>query len=100
MCQKLAEGHRDSCDGPGLDDEEERPAVEKSPQRPQRFAQVNILAAGLGHHGRQLAVAERGGEGQDGRHHPCAQKQRRGLGSASDVRAYDVDAGTDHRSDH
>ncbi len=98
--EKLAEGHGHCGDGPCLDDQEERPAIEKTPQRSQRLAQVDVLAAGLGHHGRQLAVAERGGEGQDGRHHPRAQKQRRGAGAAGNVRADNVDAGADHRSDH
>ena len=98
--EKLAEGHRDGGDGSRLNDQKERPAVEKSPQRPQRLAQVDVLAAGLGHHGRQLAVAERGDHGQDGRHHPRAQKQRRGVGAAGNVRVDDEDAGADHRSDH
>ena len=97
--EKLAEGHADGGDGPGLDDQKERPAVEKAPQRPQRLAQVDVLAAGLGHHGRQLAVAERADHGQDGRHHPRAQKERRGVGAAGNVGIDDEDAGADHGAD-
>ena len=98
--EKLAEGHGDSGDCSRLNDQEKRPAVKKSPQRPQRFAQINVLAPGFGHHRRQLAVAERGGHGQNRRHHPRAQKKRRRVGAACNVRANNVDAGADHRSDH
>ena len=98
--EKLAEGHRNSGDGSRLNHQKQRPAVEKSPQRPQRLAQVDVLAAGLGHHRRQLAVAERANHGQDGRHHPRAQKQRRRVGAAGNVRIDNEDAGADHRADH
>ena len=43
----------------GLNNEEERPAIEKTPQRRESFAQVNILPARLRHHGCQLAIRER-----------------------------------------
>ena len=50
----------DRRDCAGLYNEKERPAVEKTPQRRERFAQINILPPGLRHHGRQLAIRERG----------------------------------------
>ncbi len=55
--EELAEGDRDSGDGSRLDDQKQRPAVEKSPERAEGFAQVDVLAAGLGHHGGKFAVA-------------------------------------------
>ena len=54
----------DRRDRAGLNDEKERPAVEETPERREGFAQINVLAAGLGHHGGQLAVGERGHERQ------------------------------------
>jgi hypothetical protein len=72
--QKLAEGHAHRGDGPGLDHQEQRPPEQKSPQRPQRLAQVDILSAGLGHHRRQLTVTERPNQRKDGRYHPRPQK--------------------------
>ena len=54
--QKFAEGDADGGDGSRLDDEIQRPAVEKSPERPERLAQINVLAAGVRHHCGQLTV--------------------------------------------
>src|SRR5215467_9966487 len=62
--KKRAEGDADSSNRAGLDDEEQRPAVKKSPERPQRFAQVDVLAACAGHHGGEFAIAERSDDGQ------------------------------------
>ena len=96
--EKFAEGHANGGDGSGLNDEKERPAVEKAPQRTQRFAQVDILAAGLGHHGGQLAVAERADHGHDGGDDPGCQIERRRIGEARDIAVDDKDAAADHRS--
>ncbi len=63
--RNLPKATHDSGDGSGLDDEEKRPAVEKSPERPKRLAQINVLAAGLGHHRGQLAIAECADESKD-----------------------------------
>ncbi len=81
---------------PGLDDQEQRPAVEKSPQRPQRLAQVDVLAAGLRHHGGQFAVAERADHGQNAGDDPRAKNQRRRVGSPRDVGIHKKNAGPDH----
>ena len=75
--EKFAESDADGGDGAGLDDEEERPAVKKSPERPERLAQINVLAAGLGHHGGQFAVAECADEGHDGGDHPRGRERAR-----------------------
>ena len=94
--EKLAECHADGGDGSGLDDQEERPAVEKSPERAQRFAQINVLAAGTRHHGGQFAVGQRAGDGQETGHQPGADQQRGRVGKARDVGGDDEDAGADH----
>ena len=56
---KFGKGDGDRGDGGGLDHEEHRPAVEKAPSVAERFAQVDVLAAGMGHGGGEFAVAER-----------------------------------------
>ena len=96
--EKLAERHADGGDGSGLDDEEQRPAVEKSPQRAQRFAQVNVLPAGMRHHGSQFTVGQRAGDGHEAGHQPGADQQRGRVGQARDVGGDDEDAGADHRA--
>ena len=96
--QELAEGHAYRGDGSGLDDQEQRPAVEKSPQRAQRFAQVNVLAAGARHHGRQLPVGERAGDGQEPGHQPGGDEQRGRIDQPRDLRRDDEDARADHRA--
>src|SRR5262249_22527555 len=50
------ESDADGSDSSGLNNQEERPAIEESPQRRESFAQVNVLAARLGHHGGQFTV--------------------------------------------
>ena len=62
--EKSRKGHGHRGDRARLDHQEERPAVEKAPKRRVGFAQVNVLAAGLGHHRRELAVGERRADGQ------------------------------------
>ena len=94
--QEFAEGHADGGDGPGLNDEKKRPAVEKSPQGPERFAQVDVLAAGPGHHGGQLAVAQGADHGHDRGDDPCAQVERRRVGEPRDVAIDNEDAAADH----
>ena len=94
--EKLAEGHADGGDGSGLDHQKKRPAVEKSPERPQRFAQVNVLAAGAGHHGGQFAVAEGADDGQKSGHQPGPDQQRGRINLAGYFRRDNKDAGADH----
>ena len=56
--EKPGEGDRDRRDRSGLDHQEQRPAVEKTPERAVGFAQINVLSAGARHHGGELAVAQ------------------------------------------
>ena len=74
--EKLAEGHADGGDGAGLNHQKKRPAVKKSPKRPQRFAQVNVLTARARHHGSQFAVAQGPDDGQEAGHQPGPDQQR------------------------
>jgi hypothetical protein len=57
---EFGESHRDRRDGAGLDHQEERPTVQETAKRPERLAQIDVLAARLRHGRRQFAVAERG----------------------------------------
>ena len=81
--EKLAESHADRSNGSGLNHQKERPAVKKSPQRPQGFAQIDILAAGARHHGRQFAVTQRADDGQKAGDQPGPDQQRRRIDLAA-----------------
>ncbi len=71
----FGEGHRDGCDGAGLDDGEERPAVEEAPEASEGFAQVDVLAAGVWHGRGQFAVAERRDDGEGRADEPAENEQ-------------------------
>ncbi len=89
---EFAEGHAYRGDGSRLDDEKQGPAVEESPQWAQRFAQVNILATGARHHGRQFTVGESAGDGQEPGHEPGGDEQRGRIDQPSDLRRDNEDA--------
>ena len=82
----------------GLDDEEERPSVEESPERRERLAEVHVLSAGTRHHRRELAVGksrrQREGAGNDPGHQqpPGTSDLPRNVGGD------DEDARTNHRT--
>ncbi len=84
--EELAEGHADGGDGAGLDDQEERPAVEESPERAEGFAQVDVLAAGVRHHGGEFAVGERAGDGHESGDQPGGDQQRGRVGQRARFR--------------
>ena len=90
----------DSGDGARLDDQEQRPAVEKAPEGPERLAQVDVLPAGPGHHGREFAVAQSADQGHDPGDDPCAHVKRRRVDAAGDVGIDDEDARADHGADY
>ena len=69
--QKLPKRHAHRSNRSGLDHQEQRPAEQKPPQWPQGLAQINVLPAGLRHHRREFAVAQRTNHRQDSRQHPC-----------------------------
>ena len=94
------ERDRDRGDGPGLDHHEQRPAVQVAEQRGDSLAQVDVLPAGAGEHGRQLAVGERAHERDDARYAPDHEQQARAADFPQDLRRNDEDPRADHRSDH
>ena len=94
--EKLAEGYADGGNGAALNDEKERPAVEEAPQRAEGLAQVDVLAAGLGHHGRQFAVGERRDDGHEAGDQPGRNQQGGRVHDARDVGGDDEDAGANH----
>ena len=74
VSEKFPKGNAYGSDGPGLYHQKHRPAIKKSPERSQRFTQEHILASGLGHHGRQFAIAQSAHNGQESGHQPCADQ--------------------------
>ena len=90
------EGDGDRGDGAGLDDQEQGPAVEESPERAVGFAEIDVLAAGAGHHGRQFAVAQGGADGESAGDEPGRQQPAGGPDLARDVGGDDEDARADH----
>ena len=60
--QELGERHGHRRDRAGLDDGEQRPPVEEARERREPLAQEHVLAAGLGHHRRELGVGQRAGD--------------------------------------
>src|SRR5206468_8931589 len=58
--EKPSKRDRDRGNCSGLDHEEQRPAIKKSPERTIGFAQIYVLTAGARHHRSELAVTERG----------------------------------------
>ena len=93
---KASECDGDGSEGAGLDHGEERAAVEEAEQRREGLAQVNVHAAGLGHHGGELTVAERPGNGEDARDHPCDEQPASGTDLPRDLRRDYEDVGADH----
>ena len=83
----------------GLNDQEKRPAVEKTPQRRIGFAQVDVLSARLGHHRRKLAIGKRRGNRQDAGNNPGEEQTARRTRLPGDVGGHDEDAGANHRAD-
>src|SRR6202020_2872632 len=75
----FGEGDGDSRNGAGLDDGEQGPAVEESPEASEGFAQVDVLASGVWHGGCQFTVAERGDDGEGRADEPAENEQAGGF---------------------
>ena len=73
--EEFPESHGHGGNRSRLDDEEQRPAVEESEQRPESFAQVNVLAARARHHGGKLSVGYSGHHGHEAAHRPGEEEQ-------------------------
>ena len=85
------------CDRGRLDHKQHRPAVEETPDRAQRFAQVDVLPAGLRHRGGEFSVAERADQRHYAGSEPYGEQKRRALYLMRDIRGHDEDARADHR---
>ena len=66
-----------SRNGSSLNNEEERPTVQKSQSRRERLTQINILPARLRHHSRQLAIRQRRSNGKHSSNNPGQQQPSR-----------------------
>jgi hypothetical protein len=82
-----------------LNDQKQRPAVQKTPQRRIRFAKVNVLTTGLRHHGSEFAVRERRGNRHQSRDDPGDEQASGRAGVAGNVGGHDENARADHRAD-
>ena len=94
------EAHSDGGDGSGLNYKKERPSVKKTPERRIRFAEIDVLAAGVGKKRGEFAIGKRGGDGEQAGEHPSEDKAARGTGLARNVGSDDENAGADHRADN
>src|ERR1700737_2612688 len=74
--EKLAESHAHRGDRPSLNDQEQRPPIQESPERAERFTQINVLASGSRHHRRQLAVTQSPDNSHESRYEPGGNQQR------------------------
>jgi hypothetical protein len=92
------EADGDCRDRAGLDHHEERPAVEESPERRERFAQIDVLAAGARHHRGELSVRERRGERQHAGEDPGREQETGTSGLPSHFGGDEEDARPDHRA--
>ena len=73
--EEFSEGDGHRGDGAGLYDQEQCPAVKETEKRVERLAQVNVLAARVGHHRRKLAVSDRGDDGHQAGQDPGQEHQ-------------------------
>ena len=95
--QIASEPDRHRGDGPGLDHQELRPAEQEADQRRVRLAQVDVLAAGARHHGRELAVGKRRDHGERRRDEPHREQPSCRAHLAGDLGRDQEDPGSDHR---
>ncbi len=72
-------------DGAAVGDGEEHPAVEESDEVSVGFAQVNVLAAGVGKHRAEFGEREAGEQRNDAAKHPDQQEQHGMRQRAGDV---------------
>ena len=93
------EGHGDGGDGGGLDDDEQRPPVEETPERAEGLPQVDAEPARLGKGGSQLRDGQGARQREERRHHPGGELQRRRRERPGDVGGGEEDGRADHHAD-
>src|ERR1700730_8757944 len=94
--EKLTEGYADGGNSAGLNHQKKRPAVKKSPKRPERFSEVNILTAGARHHSSQFAVTQGRDDGEEAGHQVGTDQQSGRVDLSGDFRGNDENGGADH----
>ena len=72
--------------GAGLDHQKQRPAIEEAPQRPERFAQIDVLPSRVGHRRGEFAIAQRRNDRKHGGDDPGHQQQARAIAPAARCR--------------
>ena len=70
VAKLVNEAHRHRGHGAGLDDQEQRPAIEEAAERRIRFPQVDVHPARPRHHPRQVAVDHRAADGDQAGQNP------------------------------
>src|SRR6185437_10438769 len=98
--QKLSEGHADGSDSAGLNDQEQCPAVKKSPERAEGFAKINVLPARMRHHGGKFTVSKGSDDGEESGDQPRANEERWRTDFAGNFCGYEKNSRTNHRTHH
>ena len=93
------EGHGQSGDRPGIDDQEERPAEEEGDHGPVRFAEVDVSSAGFGHRSAELPEGQRPEEAQDRADDPDGQDEEGNLDGHGHVLGHEENARADDAAD-
>src|SRR4029079_602932 len=83
----------------GGGDEEPRPSVEEAPDAPVGLANEHVLAAGLGHHRRQLGVGQRARQAEQPADDPHQDHADRRADVAAHAGRLEEDAGPDDVAD-
>ena len=93
---KLGEAHTHSGNSTRLYHSKERPAIEESPQLAECLAQVYVLAACLGEHTAQFAIAKGGSQRDEAGKRPHHYEPARAAQLAGNIRADDEYTRADH----
>src|SRR5258707_1310037 len=95
--EELAERNPYSRNRAGLYDQKQSPAIKKSPHRPQRLAEINILPASPRHHGGQFTITKRSHDREKPSNQPGPNQKRRRINLPSNLRRHNKNAGPNHR---
>ena len=91
--------YREGGDRAAIGHAEEHPSIEKGDQVTVGFAQVDVLAAGVGKHRTQFGEGEAGAERDQRSENPYQQEQRRLRQRSGDVLCGEKDRGSDDAAD-
>ena len=91
---------RDRRHPPGLDDEQQHPAVNEGHRRMQRLAQIRILATDDGQARGQFRINKSAGQRDQAAHDPRAEDERRCVDPLGDEIGIDENARADNAAHH